>query len=51
MRSSLIVRASLPEEPGGRDQAADAPATAPDVEKVCPATFGNSDIYGFTSVP
>jgi hypothetical protein len=40
-----------PEEPRGRDQAADAPATAPAVEQVCPETFGNSDIYGFTSAP
>jgi hypothetical protein len=26
-------------------------ATAPAVEQVCPANFGNSDIYGFTSAP
>jgi hypothetical protein len=39
------------EEPGaaeGRkgDQAGDDPAVAPDVQQVCPAAFGNSDIYG-----
>jgi hypothetical protein len=36
------------EEPGGGepDQGADDPAVAPDVQQVCPATFGNSDIYG-----
>ncbi|WP_459985012.1 sialidase family protein [Nocardioides sp. AN3] len=26
-------------------------ATAPAVQQLCPATFGNSDIYGFTSAP
>jgi hypothetical protein len=26
-------------------------ATAPDVQQVCPATFGNEDIYGFTTAP
>jgi hypothetical protein len=37
------------EEPGGEsqpDQPGDDPAVAPDVQQVCPATFGNSDIYG-----
>jgi hypothetical protein len=35
------------EEPGGGvDQPGGAPAVAPDVQHVCPATFGDSDIYG-----
>jgi hypothetical protein len=37
------------EEPGGeedQEQASDEPAVAPDVQQVCPAAFGNSDIYG-----
>jgi hypothetical protein len=37
------------EEPGGgedQDQPGDDPAVAPDVQQVCPAAFGNSDIYG-----
>jgi hypothetical protein len=39
------------EEPGGgedgeQEQPGDEPAVAPDVQQVCPATFGNSDIYG-----
>ena len=39
------------EEPGGGEdgeveQPGDDPAVAPDVQQVCPATFGNSDIYG-----
>jgi hypothetical protein len=28
-----------------------ATATPPAVQQVCPATFGNSDIYGFTTAP
>jgi hypothetical protein len=28
-----------------------APATAPDVQQRCPANFGNSDIYAFTTAP
>jgi hypothetical protein len=46
-----------PEEPRGaeerergRDQEEEEPV-APPVQQVCPATFGNSDIYGFTSAP
>jgi hypothetical protein len=46
-----------PEEPRGaedrergRDQEEDEPV-APPVQQDCPATFGNSDIYGFTSAP
>ena len=40
------------EEPRGEsgrekpNQAEDEPAVAPDVQQVCPANFGNSDIYG-----
>jgi hypothetical protein len=37
------------EEPGGEsdeEQPGDEPAVAPPVQQVCPATFGNSDIYG-----
>ena len=35
------------EEPGDDGNApGDAPAVAPAVQQVCPATFGNSDIYG-----
>jgi hypothetical protein len=38
------------EEPGGgedqQEQPGDDPAVAPDVQQVCPAAFGNSDIYG-----
>ena len=40
------------EEPRGEsererpNQEDDEPAVAPDVQQVCPATFGNSDIYG-----
>jgi len=30
----------------GPSQGADAPAVAPDVQQVCPANFGNSDIFG-----
>lgn len=41
-----------PEEPRGEselikpNQTGDDPAVAPDVQQVCPANFGNSDIYG-----
>ncbi|MEA2508482.1 MAG: hypothetical protein QOG21_564 [Actinomycetota bacterium] len=51
------VRTAEAEEPRGvqdreqfgsqKDQGADA--TAPAVQQVCPGTFGNSDIYGFTT--
>jgi hypothetical protein len=44
------TQTSEAEEPGGgedqQDQPGDEPAVAPDVQQVCPATFGNSDIYG-----
>jgi hypothetical protein len=46
-----------PEEPRGaedrergRDQEEEEPV-APPVQQVCPAAFGNSDIFGFTSAP
>jgi len=46
-----------PEEPRGaeerergRDQEEEEPV-APPVQQACPATFGNSDIFGFTSAP
>jgi len=32
----------------GQEQGEDEPATPPDVQQVCPANFGNSDIYGIT---
>jgi len=36
-----------PEEPGDDgEQPGDPPAVAPDVQQVCPAAFGNSDIFG-----
>jgi hypothetical protein len=34
------------ESAGDADQAATAAPEAPDVQQVCPATFGNTDIYG-----
>jgi hypothetical protein len=45
------------EEPRGADGGDSLPAQeedaaqAPDVQQRCPATFGNSDIYGFTTAP
>ena len=46
-----------PEEPRGaeardrgRDQGEDEPV-APAVQQACPPTFGNTDIYGWSSAP
>jgi hypothetical protein len=41
------------EEPRGESEEGEDPAAgpvAPDVQQVCPATFGNSDIYGWSSL-
>jgi hypothetical protein len=35
----------------GRDQEEEEPAEAPDVQQVCPANFGESDIYGISVRP
>jgi hypothetical protein len=35
----------------GRNQEEDEGTEAPPVQQSCPATFGNSDIYGFSSAP
>jgi hypothetical protein len=50
-------RTAEPEEPRGaeerergRDQEEEEPV-APPVQQACPAAFGNSDIFGFTSAP
>jgi hypothetical protein len=50
-------RTAEPEEPRGAedrdrepDQEGEEPV-APPVQQVCPATFGNSDIYGWSSAP
>ncbi len=43
------VQTAEAEEPRGADegqQEGDDPAAAPDVQQVCPANFGNSDIFG-----
>jgi hypothetical protein len=44
------------EEPGGASERArgrdqEDPATAPDVQAECPESFGNSDIFGWSSAP
>jgi hypothetical protein len=45
------------EEPRGADEGESEPAQeedsaeAPDVQQACPATFGNTDIYGYTTAP
>jgi hypothetical protein len=42
------------EEPRGESDEGEDPASgpvAPAVQQVCPATFGNSDIYGWSSLP
>jgi hypothetical protein len=41
------------EEPRGESEEGEDPAggpVAPDVQQVCPANFGNSDIYGWSSL-
>jgi hypothetical protein len=38
-------------EQHGHQQEEEEPAEAPDVQQECPANFGNSDIFGYTSAP
>jgi hypothetical protein len=47
-------RTAEPEEPRGAEErkpTQEDEGGAPDVQAECPATFGNSDIYGWTSAP